>query len=181
MSGVVDDLFGGIASLWGDKSALYPWLAPMQSQVNALEAISGKVPDNLRPALLQLITAGRTILDEVNNGTTVSSDDAQAWFNSSKTYSSYLAPEQAAPIAQGADAGLQTPSDSDIFAGIKQAPADAAADVGAAAAAGGTAIGNALQAVEKELEALAVPIVGSIVVGVLALFVLSEMFSSGRR
>lgn len=181
MSGVVSDLFGGIAALWGDKSVLYPWLQSVQDQILALQQITNKVPDNLRPALLQLIVAGNTIVDEVNNGTTVSSDDAQAWLDHTKTFSSYLTAQQAAPIAQNANAGLQTPSDSDIFAGVNRAPADAAADAGAAAAAGGTAIGNALQAVEKELEALAVPIVGSIVVGVLALFVLSEMFSSGRR
>ena len=170
MPGVVQDLFGGIAALWGDKSVLYPWLQSVQDQILALQSITNKVPDNLRPALLQLIVAGNTIVDEVNNGTTVSSDDAQAWLDHTKTFSSYLTAQQAAPIAQNANAGLQTPSDSDIFAGVNRAPADAT-----------TAIGSSLQAVEKELEALAVPIVGSIVVGVLALFVLSEMFSSGRR
>lgn len=134
-------------------SIVYPWLDSVTTQLTYLRALA--VPAKLSPALQALIAAGQLIVDDVDDGVTVSSDDAKQWLSQTQVFSKHLNQQLAAPLAQTAVQGQATPGDGDIFGGLKTASS-------AAVQTAMSVSGTLLQNLEADLGWIALAVVGAL-------------------
>jgi hypothetical protein len=154
-------------STWYANTFIFPWLGAVRSNVSALSQLTNLAPAQER-VRVSLLRAGQTILNQVEAGTSVSSEDAKNWLALTKAFSIRIAtaaPAPAATIGSTADQGQNTPDDSLTSGG--QTLMTAATQ----------AIHDAAAALEDEL-VNTLPW-GWIALGLAAIFILPPMLSGG--